>query len=447
MTGWPDHALIFRDFGKTYPIIERGEGIYLYDEDGRRYLDGASGSAAVSNIGHGVEEVIQAIEEESRRFAYCPCHYFGNRPAVELAQLLAEIAPEGLNKVWLVSDGSEATEAAVKLTRQFQVLRGHRSKSLVISRWQSYHGATLGALSWSGISGRRTIYHPLLKSTPHIPPVYCYRCYFDKNYPECGILCATILEKSIRQWGAENVAAFIAEPIVGAALGAAPPPDEYFSIIREICDRYEVVFIADEVMTGFGRTGKMFCMEHWGVKPDMMVCAKGITGGYVPLGAVIARGEILELMKQNKSNIVTGHTFSAHHVVAAAGKASVRYILKNALVKKASSNGSHMLNEMRRLLKHPIVGDVRGKGLFVGIEFVKDQASKQPFSPDKRIADRIGFEALERGLITYPGTGSVDGVMGDHILLAPPLIIEKQEIDQMVAILDETIGHLESLVF
>ena len=442
MKDWSEFALIFRDFEKTYPVVERGEGVYLYDENGKRYIDASSGSAAVSNIGHGVAEVAQAIENEIRKFAYCPSHYFANRPAIELAERLAALTPEGLTKVWLVSDGSEATEAAVKLARQFQVLKGHRSKSLVISRWQSYHGATMGALSWSGITARRRIYQPLLKETPHIPPAYCYRCDFGKSYPGCGLLCATVLEKTIQQVGAEYVAAFIAEPVVGAALGAVPPPDEYFPIIREICDKYEVVFIADEVMTGFGRTGEMFGIDHWGIVPDMITCAKGISGGYVPLGAVLAHEKILEEMKKHKSNIVTGHTYSAHHVIAASALAAVEYILGNDLVQKANENGKYLFERMKSLMEDPIVGDVRGKGLFMGIEFVKNKATKAPFDFSEKIADRIGAESLRRGLIVYPGSGSVDGTLGDHILLAPPLIISRSEIDQMALILEESIHHI-----
>jgi adenosylmethionine-8-amino-7-oxononanoate aminotransferase len=442
MKEWSEFALIFRDFEKTYPVVERGEGIYLYDENGKRYIDASSGSVAVSNIGHGVAEVAQAIEAEIRKFAYCPSHYFANRPSIELAERLASLTPQGLTKVWLVSDGSEATEAAVKLARQFQVLKGHRSKSLVISRWQSYHGATLGALSWSGITARRRVYQPLLKESPHIPPAYCYRCDFGKNYPECGLLCATVLEKTIQRVGAENVAAFIAEPIVGAALGAVPPPDEYFPIIREICDKYEVVFIADEVMTGFGRTGKMFGIDHWGIVPDMIACAKGISGGYLPLGAVLAHENILEEMKRHKSNIVTGHTYSAHHVIAASSLASIEFILDNDLVQKANENGRYLFKRMKNLLEHPIVGDIRGKGLFMGIEFVKDKATKEPFDFGEQIAGRIGAEALRRGLIVYPGFGCVDGTLGDHILLAPPLIISRSEIDQIALILDQSIHHI-----
>ena len=443
MKKWMDDALIFRDFEREFPVIERGEGIYLYDESGKRYIDGAAGSAAVTNIGHGVEEVAHAVELQIRKYAYCPSHFFANRPSKEIAELLATIAPHGLNKVWLVVDGSEATEAAVKLARQFQVLAGHPSKSLIISRWQSYHGATLGALGYGGFSARRSIFSPLLKQWPHIPPAYCYRCYFGKTYPDCGIACAWSLEKAIRQHSPENVAAFIAEPVVGAALGAVPPPNEYFPIIRKICDTYGVLFIADEVMTGFGRTGEWFGINNWNVKPDMITCAKGISGGYVPLGAVIAHEKLLKQMETSKSNVVTGHTFCAHHVTSAAAVAAVQYILDHNLIEKAKENGAYFLDQLTKLKIHPIVGDVRGLGLFAGIEFVEDKATTAPLAPGEHMAARIGGEALQRGLITYPGTGSFDGVMGDHILLAPPLIINRPEIDEMVSIIKASIDRIE----
>lgn len=442
-----DHtALIFRDFDRKYPFISHGDGVYLFDEDGKRYIDGSSGSAAVSNIGHGVREIVSVIEAEAKRLAYCPSHYFANRSAVELADLLAEIAPEGLDKVWLVSDGSEATENAVKLARQYQIEKGNASKSAIICRWQSYHGATLGALGFGGLTSRRKKYLPLFVDSPHIPAAYCYRCYFQREYPSCGILCAWSLEKTIREVGPENVAAFIAEPVVGAALGAVPPVDEYFPIIRDICDRYDVVFIADEVMTGFGRTGEMFGMENWKVKPDIMACAKGISGGYVPLGAVIAHGKILELMEKNKSNIVSGHTYSAHHLTAAVGVEAIKYILKHDLVRKARENGQYFLQELRKLTLHPIVGDTRGLGLFAGIELVKNRTTKAPFAPGEQVAAKIGAEALKRGLITYPGAGSVDGVEGDHILMAPPLTIERSEIAQVVSILDDSIEYVQKSI-
>ena len=331
--------LIFRDFKRRYPEIVRGEGVYLYDQSGKKYLDGTSGSAAVCNLGHGVADISRAVAAELDRYAYCPCHCFANRPSVELAALLAEIAPGRLNRAWTVSDGSEATEAAVKLARQYQVIRGNPSKSKVITRWQSYHGATLTALGYGGLSGRRRIFSPFFCNAHHIPPAYCYRCPFNRTYPGCDLLCARALETEIRQLGPENVAVFIAEPIVGSALGCAPPPPEYFSIVRDICDRYEVVFIADEVMTGFGRIGHWFGIDHWSVVPDIIACAKGLSGGYLPLGAIIVDEGIVTTMIERESNIITGHTNSAHHVTAAAGVAAIKYTRDHGLVERSREMG------------------------------------------------------------------------------------------------------------
>lgn len=443
MKGRESSALVFRDFERDYRQIERGEGIYIFDAEGNRYIDATSGSAAVCNIGHGVREVIEAVEQNIRSYAYCPSHYFANRPAMELSELLAAIAPEGLNQIWLVSDGSEATETAVKFARQYHQVRGRPSKSLVISRWLSYHGATLGALGYGGHPFRRNPYQPLYQNMPHIPPAYCYRCDFGLTYPDCNLQCAWALEQEIRRQGPENVAAFIAEPVVGAALGAVPPVDEYFGIIREICDRHDVIFIADEVMTGFGRTGKMFGMQNWGVKPDIMACAKGISGGYVPLGAVIMHESIIHSMKDAAQNVISGHTYCAHHLLAAASVAVVRYIIDNGLVSRSRENGAYFLQKLKALREHEIVGDVRGKGLFAGIELVKDRGTREPFQAGERVAARVGSAALDRGLITYPGTGNVDGALGDHILLAPPLIIDCQQIDEIVDMLDGAISHVE----
>ena len=438
-----DSALIFRNFEHEFPIVTHGEGIYVYDEDGKKYMDGGAGAAGVSNIGHGVEEVIRAMEAQARKMAHNPSFQFANRPAMELAELLASICPKGVNKVWFVSDGSEATDNAVKLARQYQIERGYPGKSIVICRWQAFQGATIGALAVGGHTYRRRKYVPLFVNSPHIGPMYCYRCYYEQKYPECKVLCARALEKEIRQLGPENVAAFIAEPVVAASLGAVPPVDEYFPMIREICDKYDVVFIADEVFTGFGRTGPMFALENWKVTPDIMTVAKGISGGYVPLGAVVAHEKIIDLAKKNKSNIVLGHTYSAHHLTCAVGVAAVKYILKHDLVKQGKENGAYMIKQMKRLEESRMVGNVRGLGLFAGVEFVKDKRTKEPFAPSEQVAARVESEALKRGLIVIPGSGSVDGVMGDHILVSPPLIISRSEIDEMISIMEESIAQVE----
>jgi adenosylmethionine-8-amino-7-oxononanoate aminotransferase len=439
-----EHVLV-RDFSRRYRMAERGEGIYVWDVEGNRYIDGSAGTSAVVSIGHGVAEIADAMAEQARRLAFAPMHMFTHRPIIELADLLAEIAPGTLNKVWLVSGGSEATENAIKLARQYQVERGLPSKHLVISRWESFHGATIAALGYGGHTFRRRKYLPLLQSSPHIPPAYRYRCEYCAERPACTLRCADALEREIRRQGAENVAAFIAEPVVGAALAAVPAPPGYFERIREICDAYDVLFVADEVMTGFGRTGTMFGIEHWGVEPDLIATAKGISGGYAPLGAVIARDEIVAELEAKPSNFVAGHTFIGNPLTAATGLAVLRYLLRHELVENARVQGERLLARLGELReRHPIVGDVRGLGLMAAIELVADRDTKRPFDVAGRVSWRIGDAALDRGLITYPLQGCIDGVEGDMVKLTPPLCITGEQVDELAAILDDALTAVEA---
>jgi len=338
-----------------------------------------------------------------------------------------------------------ATENAAKLARQYWLERGKPSKSIIIGRWQSFHGNLFGSLGFGGHTIRRRKYVPMIQEGSHLPPMYCYRCHFKLTYPSCEVHCADYLERLIRMQGPEHVAAFIAEPVVGATLGAVPPVPEYFPKIREICDRYEVLFIADEVMTGFGRTGANFAVDHWSVIPDMIATAKGISGGYIPLGAVIVRDELIAAFERNNSNFVGGHTYSGHPVAAAVGLAVLRYIQEHDLVRNSREVGAHLLERLRGLMaKHPIVGDVRGLGLMVGLEFVADRKTRAPFPPEREIARAIALEALDRGLVTYPGTGSVDGLFGDHMKFTPPLVLTRAQADELTDMLDGAIGAVEA---
>jgi adenosylmethionine-8-amino-7-oxononanoate aminotransferase len=437
--------VIVRDFSRRYRLAERGEGVYVWDDAGNRYLDSSAGSSAVVAIGHGVAEVAEAMAEQARTLAFAPMHMFTHRPIIELTDLLAELAPGTLNKVWLVSGGSEATENAVKLARQYHLERGSGTKHLVISRWEAYHGATLAALGFGGHTFRRRKYLPLVQNQPHIPPAYRYRCEYCQDRPACTLRCAHALEKEIRRQGADNVAAFIVEPVVAAALGAVPAPEGYFQAIRDICDRYDVLLISDEVITGFGRTGRMWGIDHWAVEPDLIATAKGMSGGYAPLGGVIARDEIVAALERNRSNFVAGHTYVGHPVTAAAGVAALRYLLAHDLVENARIQGERLLTRLGELLDgHPIVGDVRGLGLMAGVEFVGDRATKAPFPASDRVVYRIADAALDRGLITYPLQGCVDGVEGDMIKITPPLCIRADEVDELVAILDDAIEAVEA---
>ncbi len=443
--------VIHRDLRRTYPLLVRGEGIYLYDDEGKRYIDGSGGSAAVTSIGHGVAEVAEAIAAQARSLAYAPTHAFTTEAIETCARLIVEeFAPPGFERVWFVSGGSEATENAVKMALQYHRERGNGTKQTVISRWGSYHGSTLGALAWSGNAGRRRPYVGVLPRSEHIPACFPYRCAANSGCPPCDLSCAGHLERVIRQLGPENVAAFIAEPVVGATLAAVPASARYLRAIREICDRHDVLFIADEVMTGFGRTGRNFAVDHWAVIPDLIACAKGISGGYAPLGAVLAKPEFVGEVRRRGSSFVIGHTSAGNPLSCAAGAAVLRYLRDHDLVRNAAEVGEHFLRRLRALQEgHPMIGDVRGMGLLLGIELVQDRATKAPFLPSLGVAKRVGAATLARGLVSYPGTGTVDGVMGDHLLYAPPLTITCSQVDDLVAILDESLaavaGEITSL--
>ena len=438
--------VIYRDLHRTYPTVVRGDGIYLYDGAGTRYIDGSGGSAAVTAIGHGVEPVVKAIADQARRLAYAPTHAFTTDAIEDCARLIVEkFAPPGLSKVWFVSGGSEATENAVKMAVQYHRERGRASKHLVVGRWASFHGATIAALAYGGNAGRRRPYAALLPHAEHIAACHPYRCSANAACPPCDLACADQLERVVRQVGPENVAAFIAEPVVGATLAAVPATPGYLARIREICDRHDLLFIADEVMTGFGRTGRPFAVDHWGVLPDLIACAKGIAGGYAPLGAVLAKPELVGELRRRGSSFVIGHTSAGNPLACAAGAAVLRYVLDHDLIANARTTGAHFLAALGRLKdRHPIIGDVRSLGLLVGLELVEDRVTKQPFPPETRLAHRLAAATLARGLVSYPGTGTADGRAGDHLLYAPPLTITPAQIDDLVAILDASLTAVEA---
>jgi adenosylmethionine-8-amino-7-oxononanoate aminotransferase len=436
--------MFYNDLFREHIRIVKGEGVYIFDENGKKYLDATGGSNASVPIGHRVEQIINDILGQTKKVSFVPMHLFSNEPAERLAKEIAKLSPDGLKTTWFVNSGSEATENAVKIARQFQLEKGTPSKYKVITRWQSYFGNTLGALAVGGHTFRRSKYIPLLKDMPHIPPAYCYRCWFNKGYPDCDIDCAQFLERVIKQEGKDHVAAFIAEPIVGATTGATVPPIEYYPMIREICDKYDLTLIIDEVQTGVGRTGKWFCIEHWKVSPDIMTTAKGLSGGYTPLGAVIVKEAIMEQFIRNKSNLVGLHTFSANPISCTVGSSVLKYITSNNLVEKCRDAGEYIIKLLKELQEESsIIGDVRGLGLMIGVEFVKDKKNKEPYAPEIGICHKVTKEAMERGAIVYPGSGTADGIVGDHILLTPPFIITKEQIDELASILGETIKIVE----
>ncbi len=415
------------------PVAVGGEGCYLIDASGKRYFDG-SGGAAVSCLGHGDVEVTTAIKAQLDRLAFAHSGFFTTSPAEALADLLIAHAPEGIERVYLVSGGSEAVEAALKLARQYHVERGQPERRHVIARRQSYHGNTLGALAAGGNAWRRAQFAPLLIEVSHIAPCYEYaERGAGESLQEYGQRLAGELEAEILRLGAGNVMAFIAEPVVGATLGAVPAVAGYFSRIREICDRYGVLLILDEVMCGMGRTGHLFACEADGVRPDIVTIAKGLGGGYQPVGAMLCSGEIYRAIAQGSGFFQHGHTYQAHPVAATAGLAVVTAIIERGLIAQVHKMGGKLEAALRAALGgHEHVGDIRGRGLFWGIELVENRASKAPFSPAHGLAAKIKSAAFEAGLICYPMAGTRDGVHGDHVLLAPPFILDEAQVGELV---------------
>lgn len=421
--------LFSRNLRKQYPIAARGEGCWIIDVDGRRYLD-ASGQAAVVSIGHGVAEIGRAMAEQSSKIAFAHTTQFHSEPAEKLAARVLAIAPRNFHnggRVYFTSGGSEATETAIKLARQYFLETKQPSRYRVVSRKQSYHGSTLGAMSVSGNVGRRAPYAPMIPEWGHIAPCFCYHCPFDKMYPECNAACADDLDTFLCTNDASTVAAFLFEPVVGATLGAAPAVDGYTTRIAEICRKHGILVIADEVMTGMGRTGKLFASSHWGLEPDIILTGKGIASGYAPLGAVLVAPHIVDTFEKGTAAFMHGFTYQAHPVATAAGNAVFDYLETHRLFERVVPAGDSLRKALAKLESHPHVGQVRGLGLLQGVEFVKDKATREPFPKEAAIAEKIRQAALEKNVLLYPGQGTVDGTRGDHVLLAPPFIIRPEE--------------------
>jgi len=433
-----DDHIFYRNRKKRYPIVDRGEGVYLYDTEGNKYLD-ASGGPMVVNIGHGVKEITDAIVMQADKVSFPYVAHFASEAQINFSREVLKLTPAGMSKVYPVAGGSEATEIAIKLVRQYFLGMGMPDKTKIIGRWQSYHGATIGSLSVGGHSLYRKDYEPYLINFPHIPPPYCYRCPFEKKYPECEILCAQYLEKAIKDENKNTVAAFIVEPITGGTLGACTPPVEYFKIIREICDKYGLLLVLDEVVTGFGRTGKNFGIDHYEVSPDIIITAKGASSGYIPLGSVIINEKIFEVFNTKRTGFPLGYTYSGQPLTCAVGEAVLKYIEANDLIHRAEKMGKYLFKRFKQLNDIPIVGDIRGKGLLLGIELVQSKDSKTPFSRNKKVAESIVKKAFQSGLIVLPGHGFEDNLTGDIIMLAPPFIIKEKEIDNIYDILEPLI--------
>jgi adenosylmethionine-8-amino-7-oxononanoate aminotransferase len=422
------------------PVAVSGSGVEIVDADGKRYLD-ASGGAAVSCLGHGHPDVLAAMHEQLNALAYSHTAFFTTEVAERLADRLIEDAPAGLSHVYLVSGGSEAIEAALKMARQYFVEIGEPERRHVIARRQSYHGNTLGALAVGGNAWRRAQFEPLLIKTHHIDPCYAYRLRReDESNADYAARSAQALEDRIVEIGPDRVMAFVAETVVGATLGAVPAVGDYFKRIRAICDRYGVLLILDEVMCGMGRTGTLHACEQEGVAPDLMALAKGLGGGYQPIGAVMLPNRIVQAFANGSGSFQHGHTYMGHPMAAAAALAVQDVIRRDRLLANVVEMGARLerrLNE--RFAQHPFVGDIRGRGLFLALELVNDRASKRPFDPALKLHARVKREAMARGLMVYPMGGAIDGVEGDHILLAPPFIIGPSEVDMIVERLDASL--------
>ncbi|WP_050524900.1 aspartate aminotransferase family protein [Pseudorhodobacter wandonensis] len=415
------------------PVAVAGDGCYLIDAEGRRYLDG-SGGAAVSCLGHSNAAVRAALHGQIDRLAFAHTGFFTSEPAEKLADRLIANAPTGIERVYLVSGGSEAVEAAIKLARQYFLEVGQPERRRVIARRQSYHGNTLGALAAGGNAWRRAQFAPLLAETSHINPCYEYRDRQDgEAQADYGLRVANELEAEILRLGPETVMAFIAEPVVGATSGAVPAVPGYFKRIREICDKYGVLLILDEVMCGMGRTGHIFACLEDEVSPDMITIAKGLGAGYQPIGALLTSGKIYDAIAAGSGFFQHGHTYMGHAMAATAANAVLDEILEGGLLARVREQGAKLDTALRGAFgQHPHVGDIRGRGLFRGVELVEDRASKSTFNPKRGLAARVKKEAFAAGLICYPMSGTIDGQNGDHILLAPPFIIEDAQIDELV---------------
>jgi adenosylmethionine-8-amino-7-oxononanoate aminotransferase len=424
-------SVFYRNPQQEYPRGLRGEGVYLYDTEGRQYLDG-SGGAAVSCLGHGHPYVIAAIKRQVEELAYAHTAYFTNDPQEKLAKhLSARFGEEGA-RVYFLSGGSEANEAAIKLARMYWLARDRDDKYIVVSRHQSYHGNTLGALSISGNPGRRDIYAPMLHDWPKIAPCYAYRHQRDdESEDDYGLRAAQALEDAIDEHGANRIAAFVAETVVGATMGAVPPVGNYFMKIREICDRHDILLILDEVMAGCGRTGTYFSFEQDGVQPDIATVAKGLGGGYQPIGAAVARKVIHDTIVEEFGSFYHGHTYIGHATACAAALAVAKVVYQEDLLDNVNRIGAQLREELAKAFAdHPHVGDIRGRGLLIAIELVADRADKTPADP--ALAPRIKNAAMEQGLIIYPGSGTADGRNGAHILIAPPFIYETAHVDELI---------------
>src|SRR5262245_2100760 len=442
---YPAGHVLYRRLNRNYPRIVRGEGCWLTDDRGRRYLD-ACGGALVSNLGHGNAEVARALGEQAARLAYVNGTAFTHDAVEELAAEVAALAAKGLDHAPLMCNGGHAVEAALKIARQFWAESGRPEKRRIVALSPSYHGNTLLALSASARPGYRDLFRDWLVEVARAPAPYAYRCACRGEAEECPACSGAAVEEALLRVGPETVAAFIAEPVGGSSTGASVPRPGYWRRVREICDRHEVLFVADEVLAGAGRTGTWSALEPYGIAPDLQIFGKGIAGGYAPLSALVTSRRILDVLAAGSGAPLHNQTFSQFPVSCAAGLATLRELKAHGLVARCASMGAVLLRRLAELLDHPHVGDVRGRGLLAGIEFVEDKASRRPFDRSLRVAETLAEAAQDEGLVVWPHGGQVDGQGGDLALVGPPFVIAEDEISELVArlrkALDRTIAAI-----
>ncbi len=441
-------AVLHRSLHNAYPIAVRGEGAWLFDADGRRYLDFSS-SAVVNFIGHSDPAMVRAMTEQAAQIEFAHSSNFTTGVAEVFAHELLDFAGSAFRDgaVFFTSGGSESVESALKLARQYQVESGHPERYQIVSRRQSYHGATLGAMAVSGNQARREIYLPMLREFPKANIPYCYRCPYDcgNGCADCGLKYAAEVEQAIAETKG-SAAAFIMEPVSGATLGAAAPPPSYVKRVAEICREQNVLLVADEVMTGFGRTGRHFAMDHYGVAPDIIAAGKGISSGYAPLGAIIVQRHVVDAITNGSGMLQHGFTYNGHPVSVAVGRAVLKRLLDDQLIEAANTDrpgsmASMLRDELQRLWKLDCVGDVRGIGLLWAVEFVADKSSAEPYPAELQFAARVSECALKRGVLLYPMQGCVDGKRGDHVMIAPPAVLAAEEVRWATAKLTEAIAE------
>ena len=427
---------------RKHPSIVKAEGIYLYDDGGKRYIDSAGGPV-LCNLGHGLDEMADVLSDQAKKVAYAYRFEFTTPILEEAADKVCRVSNGVLDKVFFVSGGSEATEIAAKLARKYHIDNGEPSRFKIISRWLSYHGMTAGALSWSGMTARRAEFVPMLNDFSHIAPGYCYRCWFNRTPETCNLECATALENEIMCQGPETVAAFIAEPLSGMSLVAAHPREDYFPKIREICDRFGVLLILDEVMTGFGRTGKFYAFEHFGIKPDIVALGKGLGGGYFPIGAAAVTKKVSETIAKKSGVFGAGFTWAGNPMGAAVVSKTVDYLEEHNLVERSAKMGDYLAEKLETLRSHPSVGDIRGKGLMQGIEFVKDKETKEVIDPRFMFWIQLAQVGLQNGIFLETSSGCNRGQGGDLLMFGPPFIITEEQIDEMIEVFDKVLGIVE----